>query len=78
MEKSFAVDAPGIRRVLKAGEKAAAEEPQDRRRPDEPPLASRRKKPSQQIHDGLIGKVITLWAYRVHGPAGWAARRADQ
>ena len=38
MEKSFAVDAPGVRRVLKAGEEAAEEEPQGRRRPDEPPL----------------------------------------
>ena len=38
MEKSFAVDAPGIRRIFKAGEEAKTEEPQDRRRPDEPPL----------------------------------------
>ena len=38
MEKSFAVDAPGIRRVLRAGEEASEEEPESRRRPDEPPL----------------------------------------
>ena len=43
MEKSFAVDAPGIRRILKAGEEAKAEEPQDRRRPDEPPLQAARR-----------------------------------
>jgi myo-inositol 2-dehydrogenase / D-chiro-inositol 1-dehydrogenase len=25
----------------------------------------------QKIHDGLIGEVITAWAYRMHGPVGF-------
>ncbi len=27
-----------------------------------------------QIHDGAIGKVITCWAYREHGPVGFKAK----
>ena len=46
MEKSFAVDAPGIRRVLKAGEEATKKGPQDRRRAPLPPRRSRWKRPS--------------------------------
>ena len=45
MEKSFAVDGPGIRRVLKAGQ-AAEEEPQDRRRPDVAAITRRWRRPS--------------------------------
>ena len=29
----------------------------------------------QRIHDGAIGDVITCWAYRMHGPAGFSARK---
>ena len=29
----------------------------------------------EQIHDGLIGDVITAWAYRMHGPVGIGARQ---
>ena len=43
MEKSFAVDAPGIRRVLQGGRGSHEEEPQGRRRPDEPPLQTPRR-----------------------------------
>ena len=72
MEKSFAVDAPGIRRVLKAGEEADEEESQDRRRADEPPLhaaggghrADPRRRHRRRDH---------LWAYREHGRS--ASRR---
>lgn len=73
MEKSFAVDAPGIRRVLKTGEAAAAKNLKVATG-----LMSRHYLPLeecvQRMHDGLIGEVITAWAYRMHGPVGLAAR----
>jgi predicted dehydrogenase len=69
MEKSFAVDAPGIRRVLRAGELA-----REKNLKIAGGLMSRHSKPLAeaiaQIHDGLIGDVITAWAYRMHGPVG--------
>ena len=43
MEKSFAVDAPGIRQVLALGRGSQEKEPEDRRRPDEPPLQAPRR-----------------------------------
>ncbi|OHB81403.1 MAG: hypothetical protein A2W31_08630 [Planctomycetes bacterium RBG_16_64_10] len=73
MEKSFAVDAPGVRRVLKAGERAAAKNLKIAGG-----LMSRHNIPLQhaveQIHGGLIGEVITCWAYREHGPVGFTAQ----
>jgi predicted dehydrogenase len=75
MEKSFAVDAPGIRRVLKCGEEA-----QKKNLKIAGGLMSRHYKPLEdavaRIHDGIIGEVITAWAYRVHGPVGFAAKGA--
>ena len=69
MEKSFAVDAPGIRRVLKTGEAAAKKNLKVASG-----LMSRHSKPLEeavaQIHNGLIGEVITEYAYRMHGPVG--------
>jgi predicted dehydrogenase len=74
MEKSFAVDAPGIRRVLKAGQEAAKKNLKIAGG-----LMSRHYKPLEeavaQIHDGAIGKVVTCWAYREHGPVGFKPRR---
>jgi len=74
MEKSFAVDAPGIRRVLKTGELA-----RQKNLKVAGGLMSRHYKPLEeavrQIHDGLIGEVITAWAYRMHGPVGIGARQ---
>ncbi len=74
MEKSFAVDAPGIRRVLKAGELAA-----QKNLKVATGLMSRHYRPLeeaiQRIHDGAIGEVITCWAYRMHGPVGFGARK---
>ncbi len=70
MEKSFAVDAPGIRRVMKAGKEAARKNLKIAGG-----LMSRHYKPLEEavrkIHDGDIGKIITLWAYREHGPVGF-------
>jgi predicted dehydrogenase len=69
MEKSFAVDAPGIRRVMRTGEEAAKKNLKVAGG-----LMSRHYLPLeeavQQIHDDAIGKVITEWAYRMHGPVG--------
>jgi predicted dehydrogenase len=76
MEKSFAVDMPGVRRILKAGEEA-----KKKNLKIAGGLMSRHYKPLeeavQQIHDGAIGNVITAWAYREHGPVGFGAKRAD-
>jgi predicted dehydrogenase len=75
MEKSFAVDAPGIRRVLKAGEVATKKNLKVAGG-----LMSRHSVPLQQaieqIHKGAIGEVITCWAYREHGPVGFAGKPA--
>ncbi|MEW6159033.1 MAG: Gfo/Idh/MocA family oxidoreductase [Verrucomicrobiota bacterium] len=73
MEKSFAVDAPGIRRVLKAGEDAARKNLKIAGG-----LMSRHYLPLEEavgeIHAGRIGEVITLWAYRMHGPVSFKPR----
>jgi predicted dehydrogenase len=75
MEKSFAVDAPGIRRVLRAGEQAAKKNIKIAGG-----LMSRHYKPLEdavrQIHDGILGEVITCWAYREHGPVGFSPKPA--
>ena len=74
MEKSFAVDAPGIRRVLAAGKEATKKNLKIAGG-----LMSRHHKPLEaaveRIHDGAIGDVITCWAYREHGPVGFKGRR---
>jgi predicted dehydrogenase len=69
MEKSFAVDAPGIRRVLRAGAQAEAKGLK---------VASglmwrhdpAREEVIRRIHQGAIGDVILLRTYRMHGPVG--------
>jgi len=74
MEKSFGVDAPGIRRVLKAGKLA-----EQKNLKIASGLMSRHYKPLEeaveQLHDGLIGDIITCWAYREHAPVGYAPKR---
>ncbi|MHC4336867.1 MAG: Gfo/Idh/MocA family protein [Planctomycetota bacterium] len=74
MEKSFAVDAPGIRRVLKAGKEATKKNLKIAGG-----LMSRHYKPLEQaihqLHEGVIGDIITCWAYREHGPVGFRRRR---
>ena len=73
MEKSFAVDGPGIRRILKAGEQA-----KQKNLKIAGGLMSRHYKPLEQaveqLHDGIIGDLITCWAYREHTPVGFAAK----
>jgi myo-inositol 2-dehydrogenase / D-chiro-inositol 1-dehydrogenase len=67
MEKSFAVDAPGIRRVLRAGEEA-----KKKNLKIAGGLRCRHEKAMedcvQKLHEGTIGDVIAMYAYRVHGP----------
>jgi predicted dehydrogenase len=73
MEKSFAVDAPGVRRVLRAGEEAAKKHLKVAGG-----LMSRHYTPLEEamrrIHEGAIGEVITAWSYHEHGPAGFTPK----
>jgi predicted dehydrogenase len=77
MEKSFAVDGPGVRRVLEAGQQASRKNLKVAGG-----LMSRHSIPLknavQQIHDGKIGKVITCWAYREHQPVGFQKKRPGE
>jgi predicted dehydrogenase len=74
MEKSFAVDAPGIHQVLAAGRQASKKNLKIAGG-----LMSRHYPPLEEavrrIQDGAIGSVITCWAYRVHEPVGFLPKR---
>lgn len=76
MEKAFAVDVPGVRRVLKTGEAA-----EKKGLKIAGGLMSRHStslaEAVAKIHEGIIGEVITCWAYRAHGPVGLAPKPAD-
>ena len=76
MEKSFAVDAPGIHRVLAAGDVA-----QKKNLKIAGGLMSRHYVPLEQaveqLHDGLIGDIITCWAYREHDPVGFTPKARE-
>jgi myo-inositol 2-dehydrogenase / D-chiro-inositol 1-dehydrogenase len=77
MEKSFAVDAPGVRRVLAAGQEAAKTNLKIAGG-----LMCRHnvlvEEAVRRVHEGAIGEVITAWCYREHGPAGCRARRPGE
>jgi len=77
MEKAFAVDAPGIRRVLKAGKEA-----EKKNLKIAGGLMSRHSKPLEeavdQLHKGLIGDLITCWAYREHGIVPFSNKRPGE
>jgi predicted dehydrogenase len=68
MEKSFAVDAPGVRRMLRS-----VEESEKKNLKVAAGFMWRhsrgREEVIRRIHDGAIGEVHTLRIYRVHGPA---------
>ena len=67
MEKSFAVDAPAARRLMKAAE--ASEQKGLKVAAGFMWRHSKaREEVIQRIHDGAIGDVHTLRIYRVHGP----------
>jgi myo-inositol 2-dehydrogenase / D-chiro-inositol 1-dehydrogenase len=76
MEKSFAVDAPGIRRVLRAGETAKQKNLK---------VASglmwrhdkAREECVRRLHDGAIGEIHTLRTYRMHAAVGSFPKAAD-
>ena len=74
MEKSFAVDVPGIRRVLKAGKRA-----ERKNLKIAGGLMSRHYKPLEEavskLHDGIIGELITCWAYREHASVGFRPKQ---
>jgi predicted dehydrogenase len=75
MEKSFAVDAPGVRRVLRAGKEA-----EKKNLKIAGGLMSRHYVPLEQaveqLHKGIIGHLITCWAYREHAPVGYSPKPA--
>ena len=75
MEKSFAVDGPGIRRVLKAGQEAAKKNLKIAGG-----LMSRHYAPLEEavrrIHDGAIGNVVASYTYREHHPVGFTPKSA--
>ncbi len=77
MEKSFGVDAPGLRRVLRAGELAT-----QKNLKVATGLMWRHDKPRQEvirrIHDGAIGEVVLLRTYRMHGAVGFNPRRPGE
>jgi len=77
MEKSFAVDAPGVRRVLKAGELA-----QQRNLKVAGGLMWRhdlaREAVVRKLHDGAIGDLVLLRTYRMHGAVGYTPKRPGQ
>jgi len=77
MEKSFAVDPPGVRRVLEAGKVA-----DEKNLKIVGGLMERHKRSMQeaieQIRAGIIGDVMTCWAYRMHGAIGFSARRDNE
>jgi myo-inositol 2-dehydrogenase / D-chiro-inositol 1-dehydrogenase len=77
MEKSFAVDSPGIRRVLRAGEVATQKKLK---------VASglmwrhdpAREEVVRRLHEGVIGDLILLRTYRMHGPVGFHPRQPGE
>lgn len=77
MEKSFAVDAPGIRRVLRAAELAKQKNLKIATglmwRHDKP-----RREVIRRIHDGAIGDLLLLRTYRMHGAVGFSPRQPGE
>jgi myo-inositol 2-dehydrogenase / D-chiro-inositol 1-dehydrogenase len=77
MEKSFAVDGPSIRRVLRAGEVATQKNLKVASglmwRHDPP-----REEVVRRLHDGAIGEIILLRTYRMHGPVGFHPRQPGE
>ena len=77
MEKSFAVDPPGLRRVLNAGrlaEQKGLKIAGGLMWRHDPP----REEIVRRIHDGAIGEIILLRTYRMHGPVGFRPRRPGE
>ena len=77
MEKSFAVDAPGVQRIESAAELATQKNLKVATglmwRHDKP-----REEVMQRIHDGAIGDLILMRTYRNHGPVGFTPKRPGE
>ena len=77
MEKSFGVDAPGVRKILQAGKLADLKNLKI-----VGGLMSRHSVRLQhaieQLHKGIIGERITCWAYREHGAVGLSPRQENE
>jgi predicted dehydrogenase len=77
MEKSFAVDGPGIRRVLETGKEA-----EKKNLKVAGGLVNRHYVPFEEaiakIHGGLIGDLQTIYAYRMHGPVKISPRQQKE
>ncbi|MGL4593706.1 MAG: gfo/Idh/MocA family oxidoreductase, partial [Thermoguttaceae bacterium] len=77
MEKSFAVDAAGVRRMINNGKIA-----QEKNLKMVGGLMSRHSIPLQQaveqLHQGIIGERVTCWAYREHGALGLSPKRPEE
>ena len=77
MEKSFAVDVPGLRCVLKAGQEAARKNLKiaGGLMARHNPLL---QEAMRRIHDGAIGQVVTGWACRFQGGLPFIPRRPGE
>ncbi|MCL2349230.1 MAG: gfo/Idh/MocA family oxidoreductase [Planctomycetaceae bacterium] len=77
MEKSFAVDAPGVRRVIATGKRAG-----EKNLKVAGGLMSRHSNALQatveQLHSGIIGDLVTCWAYREHEAVGLVPKTGDE
>jgi predicted dehydrogenase len=77
MEKSFAVDAPGVRRVLETAKVATAKSLKVAVgfmwRHDPP-----REAVIRRLHDGAIGDLLVLRTYRMHGAVGYTPKRPGE
>jgi predicted dehydrogenase len=77
MEKSFAVDPPGVRRVLETAKRASEKNLKVAVgfmwRHDPP-----REEVVRRIHDGEIGQVTMLRTYRMHAAVGYSPRKATE
>ncbi len=77
MEKSFAVDPPGARRVIQAGEAAAKKNLK---------IAAglmcrhsvNRQELMKRIHDGQLGQILLIRAYRMQGLGAMKPKPADE
>ena len=74
MEKSFAVDAPGIRRVLKAGEEATKKNLKIAGGLMMPPLQATGRSRSSKSTTASSARSSRCWAYREHDPVGFTPK----
>ena len=76
MEKSFAPDAPGLRRLIKAGEEAEKKNLKIAAGLQWRHIANRQKL-IRRIRDGVLGEIQLIRAYRVH-PSGILGKKPPE